>query len=219
MARRHPVYPFAQLERAKLYDTLLDMELSDAHEIATSLISKHALTGWAFKFNRNKRRLGVCKQDDKRIELSEHYVLRNDRAHVVDTILHEIAHAIVGTEHGHDDVWKAMCLQIGCSPSSCSSTANMPDGYWQARCPGCLTVFTRHRRPRRLRGRYCVACGPERGQLHFRDMRVPKTPRIKPAAIPTVSPPPVHSPIAAQMAPKQDDTFAPKQLLLKLFFG
>jgi predicted SprT family Zn-dependent metalloprotease len=182
------------------------MELSEAHEIAVGLMQKHNLRGWTFQFNRNKRRLGVCKQDDKRIELSEHYVLRNDRQHVLDTILHEIAHAIVGTEHGHDDIWKDMCARIGSTPSSCSSTANMPDGYWQARCPGCYTVFTRHRKPRRLRGRYCVACGPDRGQLVFRDMRIVKPTRPKPA-------------VAAALPPKQEETFAPKQLLLKLFFG
>jgi predicted SprT family Zn-dependent metalloprotease len=186
------------------------MELSQAREIAESLMLQHAVSGWTFRFNRNKRRLGVCKQDDKRIELSEFYVMRNDGAHVTDTILHEIAHALVGTEHGHDDVWKAMCLQIGCSPSSCSSTANMPEGYWQARCPGCFTTFNRHRRPRRLRGRYCVACGPESGQLVFRDMRVVRTPAAAIRPKPAIA--------ASQAAAKPDEIASPKQLLLKLFF-
>lgn len=182
------------------------MDLGEAKHIAQALIAKHGLQSWTFKFNRNKRRLGVCKQDEKRIELSEHYVLRNDIRHVTDTILHEIAHAIVGTEHGHDDVWKNMCTKIGATPSSCSNTASMPEGYWQARCPGCFTVFTRHRRPRRLRGRYCVACGPDKGGLVFRDMRVAKPPKRK-------------LKVAAASPAKTDDIFAPKQLLLRLFFG
>jgi predicted SprT family Zn-dependent metalloprotease len=177
------------------------MELLEAKDIAQRLIDFHGLTarGWAFRFNKNKRRLGVCKQDDRRIELSEHYVLRNDREHIIDTILHEIAHALVGTQHGHDDIWKAMCKRIGASPSSCSSTAVMPEGYWQAKCPGCATVFTRHRRPRRLRGRYCVACGPDHGQLVFADVRVAKAPR--------------------RMAIVETQPETPKQLLLKLLFG
>lgn len=180
------------------------MELAEAHDLSQRLIDFHGLTarGWAFGFNRNKRRLGVCKQDDRRIELSEHYVLRNDRDHVIDTILHEIAHALVGTQHGHDDVWKAMCLRVGASPSSCSSTAIMPDGYWQAKCPGCATVFSRHRRPRRLRGRYCVACGPDLGQLVFADVRIPKPQRRTVVQI--------EKNLVAQ---------EPKQLVLKLLFG
>lgn len=147
------------------------MELQEAKEIGVRLISLHGLDTWSFRFNKNKRRLGVCKQDERLIELSEFYVQRNDQEHVLDTILHEIAHAMVGTHHGHDDTWKAMCIRIGASPSSCSSTAVMPEGYWQAKCPGCVSVFTRHRRPRRLRGRYCVACGPVHGQLVFSDVR------------------------------------------------
>ena len=206
------------------------MQLSEAHDLAERFLDFHELTlrGWTFRFNRNKRRLGVCKQDERRIELSEHYVRHNNREHVIDTILHEIAHALVGTQHGHDDVWKSMCLRIGASPASCSSTAVMPEGYWQARCPGCTTVFTRHRRPRRLRGRYCVACGPERGQLIFSDVRVPRAPRRIPAAMVAAggtaasvgagaAPVGAGASVAAFHAaePKQE----PKQLLLKLLFG
>jgi predicted SprT family Zn-dependent metalloprotease len=179
------------------------MELSEAQEVATRLIELHGLSGWTFRFNRNKRRLGVCKQDSKQIELSEHYVIRNSSEHVIDTILHELAHALVGTEHGHDDVWKDMCIRLGCTPNSCSNTAIMPEGYWQARCPGCHSTFTRHRRPRRLRGRYCVACGPDNGQLVFRDMRVVKAP-------PAILPAAIKSHPAAE---------TPQQLLLKLLFG
>lgn len=181
------------------------MDLAEAQDLAERLIDFHSLEGWAFRFNRNKRRLGVCKQDEKLIELSEHYVLRNSQDHILDTILHEIAHAIVGTEHGHDDIWKAMCLRIGASPSSCSSTAVMPDGYWQARCPGCATVFTRHRRPRRLRGRYCVACGPVQGQLIFADIRVLQEKKQRR--------------LVAVEKPKEVVAETPRQLLLRLLFG
>lgn len=185
------------------------MEVTEAKEVASRLIELHGLEGWSFRFNRNKRRLGVCKQDSKKIELSEYYVIRNSSEHVIDTILHEIAHALVGTAHGHDDVWKAMCLRVGCTPTSCSSTAIMPEGDWQAKCHGCHTVFSRHRRPRRLRGRYCVACGPDRGQLVFRDARAVKAPR------PVINMP-QHLP---QQQPAAHIAETPQQLVLKLLFG
>ncbi len=181
------------------------MELQEAKEIGVRLISLHGLDTWSFRFNKNKRRLGVCKQDERLIELSEFYVQRNTQEHVLDTILHEIAHAMVGTHHGHDDTWKAMCLRIGASPSSCSSTAVMPEGYWQAKCPGCISVFTRHRRPRRLRGRYCVACGPIQGQLVFSDVRVVQKPR--------------RIAIVEKQLEIAMHTEAPKQLVLSLLFG
>lgn len=171
------------------------MQLAEAKQIANDLMQRYGLAPeWTFKFNKNKRRLGVCKQEEKRLELSQHYVLRNDREHIADTMLHEIAHALVGTEHGHDHVWKDMCIQLGCNPKSCDASADMPDGDWQARCPSCLIVFTRHRRPKKLRGRYCVACGPERGRLIFADVRLV-----------TVAEKPVET--------------SPRQLVLKFLFG
>lgn len=39
-----------------------------------------------------------------------------------DTILHEIAHALVGPNHCHDLVWKAKCLEIGATPRRCGAS-------------------------------------------------------------------------------------------------
>ena len=42
-----------------------------------------------------------------------HDCLKASKEEIVDTILHEIAHAIVGSKHGHDAVWKAVARRIG----------------------------------------------------------------------------------------------------------
>lgn len=36
-------------------------------------------------------------------------------------LLHEIAHALLGPDHGHDQVWKDKALQIGCRPDYVSA--------------------------------------------------------------------------------------------------
>lgn len=36
---------------------------------------------------------------------------------IKDTVLHEIAHAIAGGQHHHDNYWKACCQKIGAKPS------------------------------------------------------------------------------------------------------
>lgn len=140
-------------------------------DLAIALMTKHGLFGWQFKFNRAKRQMGVCRYPIRnrpgRIELSVHLVERNDEAEIRDTILHEIAHALVGPKHGHDAVWKAKCLEIGAMPKRCGQAA-MPIGKWRATCPGCLGNFHRHRRPKRRIGFYCRACGPERGSIVWR---------------------------------------------------
>ena len=147
------------------------MDLDKAKILARDLMNLYGLEEWSFKLNGSKRQLGVCKGSIKQIELSSHYVHQNAEAHVKDTILHEIAHALVGVEHGHSEVWKKMCLRVGCLPKACDETAILPKGAWQARCPGCMTHFNRHRKPQRLTGLYCKRCGPIKGRLLFANVK------------------------------------------------
>jgi predicted SprT family Zn-dependent metalloprotease len=136
--------------------------------LARQLIAEHRLAGWHFAFNRRKAALGLCRYDTKRIELSHHFVLRNDEPAVRDTILHEIAHALAGPEAGHGPRWQQMCRQIGASPQRVDYQAAMPRGKWQATCPGCGRTYNRHRRPMRNRIYTCRTCGPQTGQVQFR---------------------------------------------------
>lgn len=88
---------------------------------------------------------------------------------MLDTILHEVAHALVGPGHGHDEVWKATCLEVGARPERCyGEEVEMPKGRWRATCGGCGREHDRHRRPKRPAGWHCRACGKERGVLVWR---------------------------------------------------
>ncbi len=130
--------------------------------VAVGLLTSHGLKDWSFGLNNRKRSLGVCFHPRKAIELSVHLIARNGGEEVLDTLLHEIAHALVGPGHGHDAVWKRKCLEVGARPERCGN-ADMPAGRWQAVCPGCGITFHRHRRPERMTGWSCRTCGPERG--------------------------------------------------------
>lgn len=135
----------------------------DVATYALALIRHHGLHDWGFAWNRRKTAMGLCRYEDKRIELSGYFVARNSVQEIHDTILHEIAHALVGPTHGHDEVWQAKCLEIGAVPRRCGQ-ADMPKGRYRATCPGCSRSFHRHRRP--TRGKYfCRPCGPQNGGL------------------------------------------------------
>lgn len=149
-------------------------KLARAKELALEKMTMWSLTqkGWVFRFNNRKRGMGLCvfpkiqQGREGRIELSRHLVERNDEAEVLDTILHEIAHALAGHKAGHGPVWRSWCGIVGANPQRCGN-ADMPAGKWQATCPGCSKVYHRHRKPKYVTGYYCRLCGKERGQLSF----------------------------------------------------
>jgi predicted SprT family Zn-dependent metalloprotease len=138
-----------------------------ARHLALDLMAVHGLRGWTFRFNRSKTNLGLCRYGPRVIELSVHFVERNSWGEVRDTLLHEIAHALVGPGHGHDAVWRRKCLEVGARPERLSLEADMPVGRWQAVCGGCGALHHKHRRPKYVRGWFCAACGPERGKLRW----------------------------------------------------
>ena len=137
----------------------------EARRLARRLLAAHRLTDWSFAFNRSKTSMGLCRYGPRVIELSTHFVERNPAGAVRDTLLHEIAHALVGPGHGHDRAWGEMCLRVGAKPERLSFEADMPEGRWQARCGGCGTLHRKHRRPKHPVGWWCRHCGPERGKL------------------------------------------------------
>ncbi len=113
-------------------------------------MDEHGLHGWAFAFDRARVRAGACHFTDRRITLSRALAAAQEEHEVRETVLHEIAHALVGPRHGHDAVWRARARQIGASGERCYAAEEpLVPGRWQGRC-ALGHVVHRHRRPVRL---------------------------------------------------------------------
>ena len=135
------------------------MNLSVAQTLAVTLMKKHRLIdkGWTFKYDNAVKRFGVCRFRSKTIGLSRKLVLLNDKEQVMDTILHEIAHAIAGHKAGHGIEWKRVCIQIGAKPERCYDTddTNVVELKYYAKCGACGKEHQKARLVNKLARRSC----------------------------------------------------------------
>jgi predicted SprT family Zn-dependent metalloprotease len=120
-------------------------DLEDAEDMITDLMNDHGLFDWTFKWDRAVNRFGCCKFATKTITVSRALTLLNTEKDVKETALHEIAHALVGSKHGHDAVWMRQYRAIG-GTGGRTHNDTTPAGKYVGTCPSCGTQIRRHRR-------------------------------------------------------------------------
>ena len=109
------------------------------------------------------RQYGVCCfRGEKPTEIRIAAFLLEEPEQLRQTALHEYAHAaaalLTGKRHGHDAVWKSVCVRIGCAPERlsqpCEAARKRAEEYeksragapvWLVVCRGCGAV-SRYRR-------------------------------------------------------------------------
>lgn len=126
------------------------MQIDAAEALARQLMREHGLAGWKFAWSKSKRAFGSCCEGRKVIKLSRHLVTLNDYTEVLDTILHEIAHAIAGHKAGHGPEWQQVAIRLGCRPQATydAATTVSPIPRYQLICSSCFKVWSLERRPK-----------------------------------------------------------------------
>ena len=124
----------------------------EAQREATALLIQHHLSHWNFKFDAAKRRLGVCRHQSRTIGLSVAYLSLATKNEIKDVILHEIAHALVGKGHGHDNVWRNKLIEIGGDGQRLYKGTARVKAKFYGTCPNCGRQIEKHRRTK-------IACG------------------------------------------------------------
>lgn len=169
------------------------MTSNEVITLAYQLMDKHGLKadGWIFRFNNRMRAVGLCRKfrlprevNGRKvigtIELQRLFALTATVEDITDTILHEIAHAIAGVEHGHNDHWKTVAARIGCSPKACQAVSELsgtrPEGIAYAVCPSCSYRYKFYRKLKGTTVYHCRYCGPERGTLTIKPVN--PTPKL-----------------------------------------
>ena len=74
---------------------------------------------WEHGYYFTKNSYGTCYCSQKFIAFNLPYIQQGKRDSILDTVLHEIAHALAGCNAGHGSVWQAMAKKIGCTGKPC----------------------------------------------------------------------------------------------------
>jgi predicted SprT family Zn-dependent metalloprotease len=142
------------------------IEVSEVISEVYRLLNQHGLVaqGWGFKLGRGKRRLGCCRYRDKTISISKYHIALNTREEVMDTVRHEVAHAIAGPGTGHGSKWKRIAASIGAKPSRTAMLTESAPHSYEIVCGLCHKVLQKRYRkmnPARLKRSYHPQCGRE----------------------------------------------------------
>ena|SRR6267154_2711006 len=98
--------------------------MNDKQEIENhvrDLMKIHNLHDWNFRWLKNNQkfwRAGQCSYSKKEIALAPRFVELNEFLVVQNTILHEIAHALM-PKHNHNKFWKRKFIEIGGNGKRC----------------------------------------------------------------------------------------------------
>ena len=136
-----------------------------ARNLAVKYMEEYSLfdAGWSFGFDRAKARFGQTHFGRKTITLSRPFLSHVTEEQLIDTILHEIAHALAGPGVGHGPAWRNIARAIGANPTATKDhDGTVPRAAWKGVCP-CGHETTMHRAPGRVKA--CAICGA--GKWYF----------------------------------------------------
>lgn len=150
--------PYQKIRLASNHDTTIRDRKKKLEKLAARSVEelrKHNLEDWIFRFDNSISRVGVCKHAQKLIALSNIHCLEHGAEGVWDTVLHELAHALVDPKAGHGPEWVKQAKALGCTAKVRADEAVERTRYIQT----CVTCQWGRRMQRRLRNRRCIRCG------------------------------------------------------------
>lgn len=109
-------------------------------------------TGWILTFNNRKAALGLCSYTKKEVQISRHFLKLRSYEEILNTVSHEVAHALVGSKEGHGPRWVRLHKQLGGNGERCANLApeQRPAHSWElVNTLTDVVVAKYHRKPRR----------------------------------------------------------------------
>lgn len=111
-----------QLSDKLLKEHYLSVDYFNAQTDGTSKVQKSLYElGWRTNFAKSTKYLACCEHQTKRVVFSLQFLEASSEIEIKNTALHEIAHALVGPYHAHDEVWRAKAIELGIEPKVCGN--------------------------------------------------------------------------------------------------
>jgi Mlc titration factor MtfA (ptsG expression regulator) len=91
----------------------IKLKMLEVLYMAEQHLKKHLLSYTEIVFRVHDDASGTCGNNGKKISLQVNHAINSDMLDIENTILHEIAHALVGTENGHNNIWQEKAKELG----------------------------------------------------------------------------------------------------------
>jgi predicted SprT family Zn-dependent metalloprotease len=138
------------------------MDTHEAESLALALIDQYA-PEFRFEWSQALTQFGSCHHRTRTIKLSKRITeIAPDEA-VRDVVLHEIAHALAGASHNHDETWKRFARSLGAPDSVTVSESRVGNprqklAPWVGTCPAGHVSPDRYFRKPRARYACSICC-------------------------------------------------------------
>jgi hypothetical protein len=118
-------------------------------------------TKWKLKFDNASNRCAETSYNTNSISISKLYINSIDRTkkELVNTILHEIAHALCPGDK-HNKIWQQKAIEIGCDGKIYNSISSFAKPVWILQCKKTCCYYPRQRRSN-IDSLYCVKCNDD----------------------------------------------------------
>lgn len=102
-------------------------------------INKVWLYNWKIKVSeKQKRSLGLCDQTNKELRFSKFLIENETELEIKNTLIHEVAHAMVGNKEWHWRKWIEMAKFLWLkNPKTYNTSAKQPPWLYIMQCPNC----------------------------------------------------------------------------------
>jgi hypothetical protein len=100
------------------------MNRTEATKFLRQLLDEHGLSDWRVTLTNNERYMnimGMCVHDKKTIILNAFHVDTHPSVEVLDTIRHEVAHALTPNDRSHGAEWRLKAKSLGANPTQCAT--------------------------------------------------------------------------------------------------